>query len=83
MMFEKLDYLTQLFQTPGLSCLPYPEMASEETQDIRAVLGPHPAGVPVPVYVKIGIQLSGSAVKIISFHVDRTGDMKRLIERKK
>lgn len=82
MQFEALDYLTRLFRTPGLPCRPYPSMDGGSATDIRAVLGPHPANVPTKVYVKIGIKLNGDAIKIISFHVDRTGDMERLMNQR-
>jgi hypothetical protein len=83
MQFEALEYLTNLFQVPGLLCLPYPGMDGGSASEIRAVLGPHPAHVQTPVYVKIGIKLNGDAIKIISLHVDRTGDMERLMNRRK
>lgn len=83
MQFEALDYLTSLFRVPGLQCRPYPDMDGGSATEIRAVLGPHPAQVPTHVYVKIGIKLNGDAIKIISFHVDSTGDMERLINQRK
>jgi hypothetical protein len=83
MQFEVVDYLMNLFRNPGLLCRPYPDMSGGSATDIRAVLGPHPAGVTTPVYVKIGIKLAGDAIKNISLHVDRTGDMERLIKQRK
>jgi len=79
---QAYDYCIELLLTPGL----HGEMVSgmydriDQTRcETWAMLGKHPLGPSVDVYVKIGLHQNQIILNLFSFHIDRSGELRRAI----
>jgi len=75
---QAYEYCIDLLLTPGL----HGEMVTGMYDRIDgtlcetwAVLGKHPLGSPIDVYVKIGLHQNQVILNLISLHIDRSGEL--------
>jgi hypothetical protein len=67
-----------LLLTPGLHVEMVTGMYDRHDQTLCetwAVLGTHPLGSPVDVYIKIGLHQNQVTLNLFSIHIDRTGEL--------
>jgi hypothetical protein len=79
---EAYEYCIQLLRTPGL----HGEMVigmfdgiDRTSCETWAMLGAHPFGSPVDVYVKIGLHQNQIILNLFSLHIDRSGELRAAI----
>lgn len=79
---QAYEYCISLLLTPGLHGEMVTGMYDRYDQTLCetwAVLGTHPLGSPVDVYVKIGLHQNQVTLNLFSLHIDRTGELSAAI----
>jgi hypothetical protein len=79
---QAYDYCIDLLLTPGLHGEMVTGMYDRMDRTLCetwAMLGKHPLGSPVDVYVKIGLHQNQIILNLISLHIDRTGELRSAI----
>lgn len=79
---QAYDYCINLLLTPGLHGEMVTGMYDRMDRTLCetwAMLGKHPLGSPVDVYVKIGLHQNQIILNLISLHIDRTGELRSAI----
>jgi hypothetical protein len=79
---QAYEYCITVLRTPGIHGENLVGMYDQQDQthcETWAVLGPHPLGSPVDVYVKIGLHQNQIILNLFSLHIDRTGDLRSAI----
>ena len=79
---QAYEYCINLLLTPGI----HGEMVSgmydridQTLCETWAMLGKHPLGSPVDVYVKLGLHQNQVVLNLFSLHIDRTGELRSAI----
>lgn len=79
---QAYQYCIDLLLTPGI----HGEMVTgmydrldHTLCETWAMLGTHPLGSPVDVYVKIGLHQNQVTLNLFSLHIDRSGELKAAI----
>ena len=80
---QAYEYCIDLLLAPGLHGEMVTGMYDRFDQTLCetwAMLGKHPLGSPVDVYVKIGLHQNQVILNLFSLHIDRTGDLRAAID---
>lgn len=79
---QAYEYCIDLLLTPGIHGEMVAGMYDRIDQTLCetwAMLGKHPLGSPVDVYVKIGLHQNQIILNLFSLHIDRSGELRRAI----
>lgn len=78
---QAYDYCIDLLLTTGIHGEMVAGMYDDDSTlcETWAMLGKHPLGSPVNVYVKIGLHQNQVVLNLFSLHIDRTGELSSAI----
>lgn len=79
---QAYEYCITLLRTPGLhgeNLVGMYDRLDGTHCETWAVLGEHPLGSSVDVYVKIGLHQNQIILNLFSLHIDRTGELRSAI----